>query len=215
MLIPILWFDKPKQAYDNIISTSGWKGELLAEESNDIIEMYRTPFDRGYVQIYTGDGKGKSTAAIGLALRAAGAGLHVFIAQFVKSGRYSEVEALERFSDLIVCRQYGRGCWLRGKPSGEDVKAAREALVEIREIIQSGDYEVVILDEANIATWFELFSVEELLDLIDVKPERVELVFTGRRADPRLIERADLVTEMREVKHYYQQGVLARKGIES
>jgi cob(I)alamin adenosyltransferase len=87
--------------------------------------------------------------------------------------------------------------------------------LEIREVIQSGDYEVVILDEANIATYFELFSVEELLDLIDVKPERVELIFTGRRADPRLIERADLVTEMREVKHYYQQGVLARHGIES
>lgn len=187
----------------------------MADESTDMIEMYRSPFDKGYVQVYTGDGKGKTTAAIGLALRAAGAGLHVFIAQFVKSGRYSEIEALERFSDLIVCRQYGRGCWLRGKPSEEDVNAAREALTEIREIIRSGKYELVILDEANIATYFELFSVEALLDLIDAKPERVELVFTGRRADPRLIERADLVTDMREVKHYYQQGVQARHGIES
>jgi len=180
-----------------------------------MVEMHRTPFDRGYVQVYTGDGKGKTTAAIGLALRAAGAGLRVFIAQFVKSGRYSEIEALERFSDLIVCRQYGRGCWLRGKPSEDDKRVAREALKELREIIQSGRYQLVILDEANIATWFELFSVEELLGLIDLKPERVELVFTGRRADPRLIERADLVTEMQEVKHYYQQDVLARKGIES
>ncbi|HDR14828.1 MAG TPA: cob(I)yrinic acid a,c-diamide adenosyltransferase [Desulfobacteraceae bacterium] len=184
-------------------------------ESKDMVEMHRTPFDRGYVQVYTGDGKGKTTAAIGLALRAAGAGLRVFIAQFVKSGRYSEIEALERFSDLIVCRQYGRGCWLRGKPSEDDKRVAREALKELREIIQSGRYQLVILDEANIATWFELFSVEELLGLIDLKPERVELVFTGRRADPRLIERADLVTEMQEVKHYYQQDVLARKGIES
>jgi len=177
--------------------------------------MYRTPFDKGYVQVYTGDGKGKTTAAIGLALRAAGAGMHVFIAQFVKSGRYSEIEALERFSDLIVCRQYGRGCWIKGEPSDEDAMAAKGALKEIREIIQSGYYELVILDEANIATYFELFSVDALLDLIDVKPERVELVFTGRRADPRLIERADLVTDMREIKHYYQQGVLARHGIES
>lgn len=171
-------------------------------------------FSRGYVQVYTGDGKGKSTAAIGLAVRAAGAGLRVFIAQFVKSGRYSEIEALDRFEGRIVCRQYGRGCWLRGQPSEEDVRLAREGFKEVLEIVQSGAYQVVILDEADIATWFNLLAVDDLLELIDLKPEAVELVFTGRRADPRLIERADLVTEMREVKHYYRNGVLARKGIE-
>ena len=181
----------------------------------DILEMCRCPFERGYVQVYTGDGKGKTTAAIGLALRAAGAGLHVFIAQFVKAGRYSEIEALDRFSDLIVCRQYGRGCWLRGEPSREDAALARDALREIRQIVQSGRYQVVILDEANIATCFKLLDVEDLLELIDIKPANVELVFTGRRADQRLIARADLVTEMRELKHYYRQGVPARAGIES
>lgn len=187
----------------------------MVKESQDMIEINRGPFERGYVQVYTGDGKGKTTAAIGLALRAAGAGLRVFIAQFVKSGRYSEIEALERFSDLVVCRQYGRGCWLRGEPSEEDIRLAREGLKEIRGIVQSGQYQLVILDEANIATCFKLFDAEDLISLIDIKPDGVELVFTGRRADPLLIARADLVTEMREVKHYYRKGVPARRGIES
>jgi cob(I)alamin adenosyltransferase len=181
----------------------------------EMIDQHQSPFERGYVQVYTGDGKGKTTAAIGLALRAAGAGLRVFIAQFVKSGRYSEIEALERFADQITCRQYGRGCWLRGQPSDEDVQMAQAGYEEVREVIQSGEHHVVILDEADIATWFKLIAVDDLLELIDFKPEAVELVFTGRRADPRLIERADLVTEMREVKHYYRHGVSARKGIES
>jgi len=183
--------------------------------TSKMLDTNRTEFERGYVHVYTGDGKGKTTAAVGLAVRAAGAGLRVFIAQFVKSGRYSEIEALERFEGQIVCRQYGRGCWLRGEPSDEDIRLAREGYKEVREIIASGTYQVVILDEADIATWFQLIAVDELLELIDLKPERVELVFTGRRADPRLIHRADLVTEMREVKHYYQKGVMARKGIES
>jgi cob(I)alamin adenosyltransferase len=139
----------------------------------------------------------------------------VFIAQFVKSGRYSEIEALDRFADRVTCRQYGRGCWLRGRPSEEDVRMARAGYEEVREVIRSGDHHLVILDEADIATWFHLLAVDDLLHLIEIKPEAVEMVFTGRRADPRLIERADLVTEMREVKHYYRQGVPARKGIES
>lgn len=183
--------------------------------ANEMIEKHRNEFDRGYVQVYTGDGKGKTTAAMGLAVRAAGAGLRVFIGQFIKSGRYSEIDGLESLGERIECRQYGRGCWLRGKPTEEDARLAREGLEEIRQIVASGDYQVVILDEANVAVWFGLFGVEELLALVDVKPERTELVFTGRRADQRLIERADLVTEMCEVKHYYREGVLARKGIES
>jgi cob(I)alamin adenosyltransferase len=170
---------------------------------------------KGYVQVYTGDGKGKTTAAIGLALRAAGAGLEVFIAQFVKSGKYNEIIALEQFADRITCRQYGSGCWLRGEPGEEDIRLARSGLQEVRDIIQAGKHDLVILDEANITTHFGLIQVDDLLALIDVKPAGVELVFTGRKADPRLIERADLVTDMREVKHYYQQGVEARPGIES
>lgn len=186
----------------------------MNNEAEQIIDAGRVPFDRGYVQVYTGDGKGKTTAAIGLAVRAAGAGLRVYLAQFIKQRRYNEIRALEVFGDQIVCRQYGRGCWLRGKPSDEDIRLARQGLDEVQGIIGSGEYQLVILDEANVATWFGLFAVEDLLNLIDVKPERVELVFTGRKADPRLVERADLVTDMREVKHYYRQGVPAREGIE-
>ena len=170
---------------------------------------------KGYVQVYTGDGQGKTTAAMGLALRAAGAGLKVFIAQFVKSEKYSEIFALERFPDLITCRQYGSGCWLQGRPSDEDVRLAKSALEEVRRIIAAGGHDVVILDEANIATYFGLLTVDDLTALIDIKPPGMELVFTGRKADQKLIERADLVSEMREVKHYYQQGVLARKGFDS
>jgi cob(I)alamin adenosyltransferase len=169
---------------------------------------------RGYVQVYTGDGKGKTTAAIGLAVRAAGAGLRVFIGQFIKGMDYAEIGALERFGDAITIKQYGRGCFIRGDPTAEDIAMAQEALREMKEIVASGKYDVVILDEANVAHYFKLFSTDDLLSVIDVKPEHVELVFTGRKAPQELIERADLVTEMREIKHYYQLGVQARAGIE-
>ncbi len=172
------------------------------------------PWNTGYVQVYTGNGKGKTTAASGLALRAAGAGLRVFIAQFVKGRRYSEIEALERFSDRITVKQYGREYFIWKAPKKEDTEAAWAGLEEVQKVLCSGDYNLVILDEANIATHFGLFSAEDLLALIDLKPPEVELVITGRNVDPRVLERADLVTEMREIKHYYTRGVQARKGIE-
>jgi cob(I)alamin adenosyltransferase len=171
-------------------------------------------WERGCVQVYTGDGKGKTTAALGLALRAAGAGLRVFIGQFVKGMEYSELRALERFPEIEV-RRYGRECFIDREPEPEDIEAARAGLADAREELLSGRWDIVILDEANIATFFKLFPVEELLALIAERPACVELVITGRRADPRVIEAADLVTEMREVKHYYQCGVPCRKGIES
>jgi cob(I)alamin adenosyltransferase len=169
---------------------------------------------KGYVQVYTGNGKGKTTAAFGLALRAVGAGLRVFIAQFVKNSKYSEIKAVERLGDAITLRQYGRGDFLKRKPDTEDIRAAREGLKEVQQIMVSGMYDVIILDEANIATYYNLFSVEGLLNFIHAKPENMEVVLTGRRADPRIIEAADLVTEMKEIKHYYHQGVKARVGIE-
>jgi cob(I)alamin adenosyltransferase len=169
---------------------------------------------RGYVQVYTGDGKGKTTAAFGLAVRAVGAGLKVFIGQFVKGMRYSELDALARFSDCIQLQQFGRGCFIRRAPSEDDVAAAHNGLAAVRRVFAAGAHRLVILDEANIATHFGLFSVDELLALIEEKPENVELVLTGRWADPRVLERADLVTEMRDVKHYYAHGVQARLGIE-
>ena len=169
---------------------------------------------RGYVQVYTGDGKGKTTASFGLALRAAGAGLPVFIGQFAKGTHYSELDAFRRFSDLIELRQFGAGGFIRGQPSDEDRAAAAEGLAEVRRVFAAGRHRLVIMDEANIATHFGLFSVAELLALIEEKPANVELVLTGRRADPRIVARADLVTEMREIKHYYTAGVQARRGVE-
>ena len=169
---------------------------------------------RGYVQVYTGDGKGKTTAALGLAVRAAGADLRIFIAQFVKGMDYSELRALERHPEIEV-RRYGRECFIEREPGPEDIEAARAGLAEAREELVGGAWDIVILDEANIATHFGLFTVDELLEVIAERPTSVELVITGRRADPRVIEAADLVTEMREVKHYYAQGVSCRRGIES
>ena len=169
---------------------------------------------KGYVQVYTGDGKGKTTAAFGLALRAAGAGLSVYIAQFVKGMKYYELDALEKLSDFITIKQYGRDCFIFNDPTDEDIKIAQEGLREVKDIMSSGKYNVIILDEANIATYYNLFSIEDLLELIRSKPEDVEIVITGRKADPEIIQAADLVTEMKEIKHYYQKGVQARDGIE-
>jgi len=169
---------------------------------------------KGYVQVYTGKGKGKTTAALGLAIRAAGAGLKVFIAQFIKMGEYSEIKALKRFSDLITIEQYGRGKFIKGKPSSEDILAAGKGLERIEHIIDSREYHVIILEEANVAVTCGLFSLQELLRIIDNKPNDLELVITGRNASPEIIERADLVTEMKEIKHYYHKGVNARVGIE-
>ena len=169
---------------------------------------------KGYIQVYTGDGKGKTTAAFGLALRAAGAGLKVYIAQFVKGMKYSELNSLAKLSEFITIKQYGRDCFIFREPEKEDIQGAQKGLKEVKEIMCSGKYQMIILDEANIATYYNLFSVEALIDFIQAKPEEVELIITGRKADPRVIEAADLVTEMKEIKHYYQKSVQARDGIE-
>jgi cob(I)alamin adenosyltransferase len=169
---------------------------------------------RGYIQVYTGNGKGKTTAALGLAVRAAGTGLSVFIAQFIKKRRTSEHRALERIRDMITVRQYGRGLILRREPDKADRKAVQEGIEELHDIIQSGNYRVVILDEANVATHRNLFPVSELIELMVSKPESVELVITGRYADKKVMGMADLVTEMREIRHYREKGVKARVGIE-
>ena len=169
---------------------------------------------RGYIQIYTGDGKGKTTAALGLALRAAGANLRVFVAQFAKGGHYSELDALKSLAAHITIRQYGTGRFIGKEPDEELIRTTRRGLEEVWEVMTAGTYDVIILDEANIATGFNLFSVDELIALIDAKPAAVELVITGRGADPRIVEKADLVTEMKEIKHYFRAGVEARIGIE-
>lgn len=168
---------------------------------------------KGYTQVYTGNGKGKTTAALGLALRAAGAGLKIFIAQFIKMGDFSEIKSLKRFSDLITVEQFGLGRF-EDKPLPPDFEAARKGLQKVKKILLSGEYNVIIMEEANVAVKYGLISVQELIDLIVNKPPDKELVITGRDASPQVVEHADLVTEMRLVKHYYQKGVRARIGIE-
>jgi cob(I)alamin adenosyltransferase len=169
---------------------------------------------KGYIQVYTGNGKGKTTAALGLAIRAAGAGLKVFIAQFIKMGEYSEIKALKRFKDLITVEQFGSGRFIKGTPSASDIEAARKGVEKIKAAFTSGQHNVVIMEEANVAAGLGILSVEDILKIMDEKPRDVELVITGRGADSRIIEKADLVTEMKEVKHYFQKGVKARIGIE-
>ncbi len=169
---------------------------------------------KGYVQVYTGNGKGKTTAALGLALRAAGAGLRTYIAQFIKKRKCSEHVVLEELQDRIVIKQYGNGFLLKKKPALADIKAAQAGYAEVKEIIQSREYDIVVLDEANVAVHYGLIPVQDLLELIQQKPKSVELVITGRYADEKVIQAADLVTEMREIKHYREKGVEARRGIE-
>ena len=169
---------------------------------------------KGYIHIYTGDGKGKTTAALGLALRAVGAGFKVFFAQFMKGTRCSEHASLLCLSGSITIRQYGDVSFIKAAPSKEEMESAKKGLKEAEDAMLSGQYQVVVLDEANVAIKYHLFSAEDLLDFIRLKPENIELVITGRDADPRIIDAADLVTEMREVKHYYKNGVMARNGIE-
>jgi len=169
---------------------------------------------RGYVHVYTGDGKGKTTAALGLALRAAGHGMQVYIGQFMKGQRYGELDALQGHPKITI-EQYGDArCLHRDEITPEHVAQAHRGLERARVAMRSGRYDVVVLDEINVAIWFGLLTSEEALAFLDERPEQVEVILTGRRAPPELIERADLVTEMREVKHYYQQGVAARDGIE-
>lgn len=168
---------------------------------------------KGYVQVYTGDGKGKTTASLGLAVRAAGAGLNVFIVQFMKQGDYSEIRALSKFDNISV-EQYGAGKFVRGKPSEAEKISCQEGYQRLCSIIQAGDHDLVIAEEANVACMCNLLSEDELLRLIELKPDHVELVFTGRGATQKIKDRADLVTEMKEIKHYYKEGVMARVGIE-
>ena len=170
---------------------------------------------KGYIQIYTGNGKGKTTAALGLTLRAVGAGKKVFIAQFVKGQIYSEITALQQYLPSVEIRQYGLSCFIRNTPAQADIDMARKGLKEVSDVIASGKYDIVILDEANIAVFYGLFSAAELIEVLKQKPDETEIVITGRYAAPELIAIADLVTEMQEIKHYYNQGVEARAGIES
>ncbi|GAB4266257.1 MAG: cob(I)yrinic acid a,c-diamide adenosyltransferase [Deferrisomatales bacterium] len=172
--------------------------------------------EKGLVIVHTGNGKGKTTAALGLAMRAVGQGFRVTMVQFIKgSRRYGELNTAEHLEGFDI-RPAGRGFVNAGgrKPEPEDVALARECFQAAREKVLSGRYDLVILDEVNYAVDYGLLPVEDVLELIRDKPERVHLVLTGRNVRPEVVEAADLVTEMRDVKHPYRNGIRAQKGIE-
>lgn len=167
---------------------------------------------KGYVHIYTGDGKGKTTGAIGLAMRSLMRGRKVFMGQFIKGMYYGELDLQKTFENLTI-HQYGTDCFIDREVSEEDRRRAREGLTEMREVLREG-WDMVILDEICVAIDFSLLSWEEVKDALDERNPKTEVVLTGRGATEDMIAYADLVTEMREVKHYYQEGIQARAGIE-
>jgi len=173
--------------------------------------------EQGFVQIYTGNGKGKSTAAIGQAVRAAGFGLRTYIAQFMKEYPYNELNSLKKLSEWIKIEQFGGDEFVYKKelPGKEELEKASKGLQISREKMLSSEYDLIILDEAIVAIYFKLIETKELIEFIKAKPDNVELILTGRYCPSELIDAADLVTEMEEVKHYYQKGITSRRGIES
>jgi cob(I)alamin adenosyltransferase len=171
--------------------------------------------ERGLIQVYTGDGKGKTSAAFGLALRAVGRGLKVYVIQFIKGGfDYGELYVVERLPNFRL-KAFGRGKFVTAfPPTEDDVKLAKEAFELAKEVVSGGEFDVVVLDEINVALHLKLIETEEVVDLIRRKPKHVELILTGRYAPSEVVELADLVTEMKEVKHPYTKGVSPRKGID-
>lgn len=197
--------------------------------------MSRQRLTQGLVEIYTGNSKGKTTAALGLALRAAGHGFKVYIIQFMKgTSYYGELYSIQKLSPYIQLRQYGRSCPVealikngekecngcgqcfvqKGQPTAEDMEMAALGLQHANEIIQSDDYDIVILDEILNALDFDLIKLAEVNNLLDAKPPLVEIIMTGRNVPQQLVERADLVTEMNSIKHPFEKGIPARKGVE-
>ncbi len=170
--------------------------------------------EQGYVHVYTGNGKGKTTAAVGVAVRAAGAGLRVWIGQFLKGRNCSEHKALEKFKPLVEVERFGDENFITSKPDQRARSLAKDGLERARVVLQSKEYDLVILDEAAVAVYFNLFDISLLLNLLDSRPKETEMIITGRNAPQELIDRADLVTEMREIKHYYTRNVISRPGIE-
>jgi cob(I)alamin adenosyltransferase len=172
---------------------------------------------KGLILITTGPGKGKTTAAMGTALRAVGNGMRVLMLQFLKgSWHYGELDAVKPFGDNFVMKQMGRGFVKVGgaETDPEDVKMVEAAWVEARDAIHSGEWDMVVLDEINYAIGYGLLDPAVVADALRTRPEMVHVILTGRNAHPLLVEIADTVTEMREVKHAYQKGILAQRGIE-
>ena len=170
---------------------------------------------KGLIQVYTGDGKGKTTAALGLALRASGREMKVLMVQFMKGNvQYGELESARKLSPYLTIKQVGRETFISKPPDPKDLQLAQEGFSMAKKAIQQQEYDIVILDEINLAIYYGLIPLGDLLQLIDSKPDSVELILTGRNVNREILERADLVTEMVDRKHYYDKGVPAREGIE-
>ncbi len=171
--------------------------------------------NNGYIQVYTGNGKGKTTCMLGLTLRACGAGKSIYIIQFMKNGNYSEIKAIKKYLPQVVIEQYGSDKFItKETKSAQDIKLAQDGYAKALELVSNGSNDIVILDEVNVAVQTGLISEDELLTLMDAKAVGTELILTGRYATEKVIKHADLVTEMTEVKHYFRRGVDARVGIE-
>jgi len=173
--------------------------------------------ETGYIQIYTGKGKGKTTAALGLALRAAGHGLKTYIGQFLKGQKYGELDSIKKLSPLISIEQFGRDTFVhvsQQNPDKEDIEKANQGLRTCLKTMLSGLYDIIILDEVNVALYFKLIKEKDILAFLDRKPKNIEVILTGRYAPESLLAKADLVTEMKDIKHYYSVGIKARDGIE-
>jgi len=168
----------------------------------------------GEILVVTGNGKGKTTYALGLCLKAAGAGKKVFIGQFIKGSQYSEIKALKRIDDLITVEQFGLGRFIDGVPNPEDRTHAQKGFERITAILKIHAFDLMVLDEANVALKYNLFSLADFLAAIRNRAAGVSVVVTGRDAHPELIALADDVIEMIEITHYYHSGVPARVGIE-
>lgn len=183
----------------------------------NLSELKRSHLKQGFVQVYTGNGKGKTTAAIGLAMRAIGAGLHVYFAQFMKNFPYSELTLLQSMQPQLQLKRYGNDAFVFKKqpPSEEIIAQMQHGLNETRQAMLSEKFDVVVLDEVLVSIYFKIFTTNEIVQFIRQRPPKLELVLTGRYCPQEIIDLADLVTEMKEIKHYYQKGVLARRGIES
>src|ERR1051326_502447 len=176
-----------------------------------------TDIRRGLIIVNTGPGKGKTTAAMGTALRAVGQGMRVLMLQFLKgSWHYGELDAVKAFGDKFVMKQLGRGFVKVGgaEPDPEDLKAVEDAWKESEQAILSGQWDLVVLDEINYAISYKMLDAERVVELLKRKPEMVHVILTGRNAHPSIVELADTVTEMRQVKHAYEKGVMAQRGIE-
>jgi cob(I)alamin adenosyltransferase len=172
---------------------------------------------RGLIIVHTGPGKGKTTAAMGTALRAVGQGMRVLMLQFLKgSWHYGELDAVKVFGDKFIMKQMGRGFVKVGKekPDPEDVRMVEEAWKEAELAIQSGQWDLVVLDEINYAITYGMLDPAKVVDTLKKKPAMVHIILTGRNAHPTIVELADTVTEMRQVKHAYEKGVMAQRGIE-